>query len=258
MSQAAKGSRNLAWAAAAALVSLGLMALPFGGLPKALVLMPLVLFLPGYALTAAFFPGRSLSGGERLVYSVTLSVGAASLGGLAWQLAFGLTRYAWAGLLTAIVLLACAAARHRRAAAAAATEPQRPAGEGLRLDLPTAIMGAAGVALTVVAVALAIGGVREQRARSHFSALWAVSNPENERKVEIGVANHQGAAHEYRIAVRSDGALIWSWEGRLGARKGFEAVLGRSRIPSGARLVVSLFKDGLVYRRTELQTGLGT
>ena len=58
--------------------------------------------------------------------------------------------------------------------------------------------------------------------------------------------------------MRSDGAPIWSWKGRLGARKGFEAVLGRSRIPSGARLVVTLFKDGLVYRRTELRTGAGT
>ena len=76
MSQVGKGSRDLAWVAAAALVSLGLMALPFGGLPKALALMPLVLFLPGYALTATFFPGRSLSGGERLAYSVALSVGA--------------------------------------------------------------------------------------------------------------------------------------------------------------------------------------
>src|SRR5260370_40182737 len=44
--------------------------------------LPLVLVLPGYALTAALLPNRSLGGEERLMFSLGLSLAAVVLGGL--------------------------------------------------------------------------------------------------------------------------------------------------------------------------------
>jgi hypothetical protein len=247
----AKDSRDLAIASGAALLSLLLVALPFGGLAKGLALAPLVLFLPGYALTAAFFPPGALPRAERFVYSISLSVGAAALGGLIWQLAFDLGRYAWAGLLTAIVLLASEAARRRRA-----PQPRRASGERLpRPGLAAALAILAAVAVAAIAVALAIGGVRDQRAESHFSALWVVPARTGAGAVEIGVLNHQGASHDYRIEASDRGATVWHWHGRLGATQRKEVVLDSSQIPARARLAVSLYRDGVVYRRTELQVG---
>ena len=77
-----RGSRDLAVVCLGAIASLVLMALPFDGLVKALLLVPMVLVLPGYALSAALFPPSTLTRAERLVYTFALSVGAASLGGL--------------------------------------------------------------------------------------------------------------------------------------------------------------------------------
>lgn len=247
-------SRDLAVVAGAALLSVGLVALPFGGLPKALALLPLVLLLPGYALTAAFFPERSLPAAERLLYSVALSAGAASLGGLAWQLAFELERFAWAGLLAAIAVVGCAIAYGRRRGA---LEPGGWTGRLPMPGAPAAIAGLLAVAIAVVAVVTATDGLQDQRAESHFSALWAVPGPGQGRQVEIGVWNHQGAVHRYRVEVRGGGRRVWSWKGKLGARERLETVIGEARLPSSARLDVALFRDGAIYRRVELQIGAG-
>lgn len=51
--------------------------------------VPFLLFIPGYALVAAFFPGRTrLSGAERLAYSVALTIAVVMLDGL-------LLNYVW-------------------------------------------------------------------------------------------------------------------------------------------------------------------
>jgi hypothetical protein len=50
--------------------------------PGRILTLPLVLVLPGYAVTAALFPNRSLGVPERLVFSLGLSVAIVVLGGL--------------------------------------------------------------------------------------------------------------------------------------------------------------------------------
>src|SRR5438067_5670942 len=77
--------------------------------------LPLVLVLPGYALTSALFPGRSLGVPERLVFSLSLSLAIAILGGLALNLTpWGLGTDSWAVLVASITLVACAVALIRR------------------------------------------------------------------------------------------------------------------------------------------------
>ncbi|HMC49076.1 MAG TPA: DUF1616 domain-containing protein, partial [Solirubrobacterales bacterium] len=107
-------SVDLGVVCAASLLSAVLVALPLGGLVTALLLVPLVLVLPGYALTAALFPPGTLPPEDRLVYIFVLSLSAASLGGLLWQLAFGLEQATWTLILVLISLAASAVALRRR------------------------------------------------------------------------------------------------------------------------------------------------
>src|SRR5712692_8392038 len=83
--------------------------------PIRIVTLPLVLVLPGYALTSALFPNRSLGVAERLVFSLSLSLIIVILGGLAlnWT-PFGLRPGSWAVLLSGITLAAGAVALVRR------------------------------------------------------------------------------------------------------------------------------------------------
>jgi Protein of unknown function (DUF1616) len=254
-------SRDLSLVVAALLVSLLLLALPFGGLPKAILLLPLVLFLPGYALSAALFPPGALPPAERAIYSVALSIATAVLAGLLWQFAFALTRTSWALLLAAITLAGCAVAQGRRG-----PNPHRspsrnsPIGASPwpRLDLPTAVTVLLGVAAAIAAIAIATDGLQEQRAKSHFSALWVVPRTPGSEAVEIGIQNHQGSTHVYRLEVEAAGRDIHHWRGRLASRANKRLLLAPGSVPSGMQLIVSLFRDGALYRRVETQAGTGT
>lgn len=247
--------RDLTRVKAASLASLVLIVLPFGGLPKELALVPLALILPGYAISAAMFMPGSITRGERLVYTLGLSVGAAAIGGLVWQLFFGLSRASWALVLVAIVLVAARIARSRRAAAS--SDPAGRRSRLPRLGLPNALAILAAAILTVVAVDVAIEGLRDQRAESHFSSLWALPHGPAEESVEIGIQNHQGAVYTYRLSVNRAGIPVWLWEGRLGAHKLKQVVLGLDEIPGSGPLDVTLYKSGIPYRRTEVEPGSG-
>src|SRR5438045_7348664 len=75
----------------------------------------LVLVLPGYALVAALFPGRSLATPERLLFIIGLSLTATALGGLVpnfipWEF----EQNPWDWLLTTIPKVASRAEPARR------------------------------------------------------------------------------------------------------------------------------------------------
>jgi uncharacterized membrane protein len=257
-------SRDLLITAVASLASLILVAVPFGGLAKGILLLPMVLVLPGYALAAAISPPGTLSRSERAVYAVVLSVSAAALGGLVWQFAFDLGREVWVLLLTSITLAACAIAQRRRARQTPVRERKRPQSPRAsrersqlpRLELPTALTALIGVAAAIAAIAIAVDGLQDQRAESTFSALWVVPPKPGSAAVEVGILNHQGAAHEYRLEVESKGRTIQDWQGRIGARGRKRVLLGPATVPPGTQLTISLYRDGVLYRRTELQAGV--
>src|SRR5215831_9505820 len=89
--------------------------LPSDRVPGRILTLPLVLVLPGYALTSALFPRRTLGVPEHLVFSLSLSMVIVILGGLAlnWT-PFGLRASSWAVLLGGITLGASVVAFVRR------------------------------------------------------------------------------------------------------------------------------------------------
>jgi len=246
-------SRRLGGAVAASLALLVLMVLPVDGIVKNIALVPLALVLPGYAVSVAVFGPGAISRGERIVYTLSLSVAVATLGGLLWQLFFGLDRLSWTFLMVATVLVAAWIARRRRL-----PRPSRTARRSPRVGLPTALALLASLALAIVAIDTAVDGLQDQRAEAHFSSLWIVPEEAEGGAVEIGVWNHQGAVHTYLLSAERAGATLWRWEGRLGSQKRKQVVLDPTQIPGSGPLQVSLYRDGLLYRRTELETGVGT
>lgn len=249
-----RGSLDLAVVCAASLLSALLVALPLDSLVTGLLLVPLVLALPGYALAAALFLPDTISREERLVYILTLSVGAASLGGLLWQLVFDLKQATWVLILVVITLVAAAVAQRRRALTPAPSRtshlPPLP-----KLGVPTALALLAAVALTVLAVRDATAGLQDQRGESHFSALWAV--PTGPGGIETGVANHQGAVHRFGLFVEREGVVLRGWKRRLGATQSERFSLDPSQLTGHGPVTVSLYRDGKLYRRVAIQLGAG-
>ncbi|HCI79328.1 MAG TPA: hypothetical protein DHW02_06535, partial [Ktedonobacter sp.] len=92
-----------------------LFIVPPNWLPVRLLALPLVLVLPGYALTSALFPERAFPVSQRLVFSIALSLVTAVLGGLLIDVTpFGLQTDSWAGILGGITLCACVVTLIRR------------------------------------------------------------------------------------------------------------------------------------------------
>ena len=81
----------------------------FGFLPsllQAAVAIPLLLIVPGYALTYAIIPNPELSKIERFLYAIGLNLAVIILGGLALYFTpWGLQKTSWAVLLGVITLL---------------------------------------------------------------------------------------------------------------------------------------------------------
>jgi len=174
--------------------------------------LPLVLVLPGYALTSALFPRRTLGVAEHLVFSLSLSVVIVILGGLLlnWT-PFGLRSSSLAVLLAGITLAASAVALVRRrgqSLPAPGWLRMENAGFTLRQGL---LLGLAAL-IVCGAVAVSIIGA-ERQSYPGFTQLWILpaggANAEN--AVRLGVSNMESTAMEYRLAVSVDGKVVKEW-----------------------------------------------
>jgi uncharacterized membrane protein len=184
-----------------------------GGATRALPAAALALVLPGYALTAAAFPKRSLGPAERLLCALGLSLALAALGGLAlhWT-RWGLRPAPWALLLGGITLTACAVAQHRRRQQAAPLdEPRRasPPTHPLPLLRQSLLLSLA-AALALGALALNHGSALERR-DAGFTQLWLLPAAE-EHGVRLGVTNLEQGPLRYRLQLQAAGRPLQTWE----------------------------------------------
>jgi len=109
--------------AIANVVAVGLNLPPIIRTPLAI---PLVLYLPGYALTRALLPASALSHVELVVISVTLSIAVRALGGLVLGLTpYGLNPLSWTLMLSIVAISGAVAASRRTAAETSIDRPSR-------------------------------------------------------------------------------------------------------------------------------------
>lgn len=178
-----------------------------------IVTLPLVLVLPGYALTSALFTKQVLGIAERLLFSLGLSVVIVILSGLVLNwMPFGLRTSSWAVLLTGITLGACAAALLRRRGQGISNPGRLGIGNiGLTFG-QTLLLGLAAL-IVCGAVAVSIVGA-EQQPRPGFTQLWILpaSGAANTKDtVRLGMSNMESKTMEYRLAVNVDGKVVKEW-----------------------------------------------
>jgi uncharacterized membrane protein len=207
--------------------------------------LSLVLFVPGYAITAALFPA-SLQWADRLVLSVTLSLATSVLGGLLIHVVRGtLDARTWAALLANVTVWAALAAfwRGRRSHPSAFSLP-------CLSRLQAAALAAAAL-LVVGAVVLARTPLPASGVAG-YTNLWLVPTANSE--LELGVHSVEQSATRYRVEVRVDGRLARRWQVRLVPGSTWET---RLRRPGPGALEVQLFRGAnhRVYRRVALHRG---
>jgi hypothetical protein len=238
------------WAAiAATLGSTLLVVFDLGGPLRPLLAIPLALLLPGYALTAACFPGASLGASERLLASLGLSLALSSLGGLMlfWA-GLGLQPTPWALLLGALTLASCVVALWRRRASLPAS-PETPR-ESPQLGQ---------IALLALAALLSGGALfvahssARQVSGAPFTQLWAV--PTGDPGVlRIGVRSAEDAPLSYRVELSAGAFFFERWPRvMLAPGESWEKLLA---VPPHQPIELRLYRHDnseAVYRRVTLE-----
>jgi uncharacterized membrane protein len=231
--------------------------------------LPLVLVLPGYAVTAAIFPRRSLGGADRALFTLGMSLSTVILCGFVLnRTPWGLRPESWAVMLSDVTLGGGLIAFTRRQLI-----PTRP-GNGARDEQPHTAMSIAvarqriglsggqsllfGLAIAVFAGAMLLArGEAALRPDPNVMQLWMLPDDQAApHTLRVGV-NSVGLAGTYRLDIQRGGYTIHEWpaltitpgqtwqalltlEGQQPGSGPFEACLYRSEEPN------------IVYRRVAL------
>jgi hypothetical protein len=210
--------------------------------------LPLVLVLPGYALSMFVVPrvpSRLSPVLWRGMWTVGLSLAVAVLGGLLLNLTpAGLTRVSWTILLAVVTLIALGAAAWLR------TGTERRAGTGrptwVAAGYPVAALALAG---TAVGLAVVSGGWQHSPA---FAQLWLV--PAGERAT-LGVRSAYPDAQAFHLVLDSGTRPAGAWDFTLTAGQTWQRTV---MAPAGQRVTALLTAIGNDQTETVAITSKGT
>jgi uncharacterized membrane protein len=247
--------RDLAAAAGLALLGLLVTILPLPDPLRTVLFLPLVLFVPGYAVAAALFPPGFVTRDERAALTVAFSVGAWALVGLVLQIFINLDRGVWLAMLLLVTLTGVVLAQMRREGLPGAVALR---GRPLATVSPLAVAAiAAAVAIAAVSIAVASGGQERELDRARFSGFWIApvrGTGDPAAEISVGVQNHQNRTTEYRLVVTTRGRTIDEWRLTLEDEGTWS-----NRVPADEAegpVVASLYRDGLLYRRVKVEFGV--
>lgn len=191
------GNRDLKLVAlATAICVVGSVITPLGAV-RVIFAVPLCLFLPGYAITAAAF-GRNLPRqAELLPLSIGISLAALTLGSILLNYTpDGIRGLPWALLLLLIVFACCGIAARRR--------PRVDAAEPLRLPrfhLASAALLVGAVVAVVAALILAQTTLHAENALG-YSQLWIAPPSNTAPAVRIGVTSEEQQVSSFELVVK--------------------------------------------------------
>jgi uncharacterized membrane protein len=243
--------RDLALVSALAIAALVVALLPVATWLSAVLLLPLVLFLPGYALAASFFAPQTVGRIERAIYAVALSIAVVAVGGLLIQLVIGLSRNPWVVFLVAVTLGAALRAHRKHP-----VEPLVwPAGISPVLPVATIAFALAGV-IAGLAIASAGSGLREAQAKIRFTDFWLVPGAgplaPGEETLEVGLRSHEGRPVRFSLQISRAGQILLARSPSLRAGEAWEHTFAVTEASPGAPVIATLSREGKDYRRLEL------
>ncbi len=173
---------------------------------RAALTLPMVLFIPGYALITLMFPRRMPKAVERVAMSLGLSLAVTVVSGLLLNWTVGVTESAWLVILMAIIWSACMVAAIRRLFAdRLLTQPRRY--KSLMSMRQFALFGMA-LVLAVTSVSLARYGEANQP-NEPFTILSALRDDKNgARQVRIAIMNEEIETTDYFLEVLLNGKPV--------------------------------------------------
>ncbi len=177
---------------------------------RVLLALPFVLVLPGYAITAAIFPGQSLPGLERLLFTLGLSLTATILCGLVLNITpWGLQVASWAGLLSIVTLVASLAAMQRRRHERA----NIPAPAKLRFPLSLRQGFLFGLSGLIVAAAIGLAqGPKQSHNLQGYTTLWILPGAESQpNTISLGIHSQEFELIHYQLQLTLNGKLVQEW-----------------------------------------------
>jgi uncharacterized membrane protein len=247
------GTADLLAVIGLALLAILALVLPIPDTVRAVVVVPFVLVLPGYALAAVIFPPGELDAGTRIVLVVIFSMAVLALGGMIVQAAVPLGTVAYAVLL-ALATIGCSAGAMRRRALGSfppfeLSRPQLP-GYASIAGLLVAILIAA------AAIGIATAGQHRQLERERFTTLWILPRGSGEDfSARIGVASHEPTRLRFHLRASQGGRALRRWNLTLAPGDEWQATLPASAIIGSGPVVATLLHGGRVYRRVALNVG---
>ena len=245
-----KGQRDLRRSFRLALLCAILaLAIPLPGLSLAFA-APLLLFLPGYALTAAAFGKRRLERPQQLLLSVALSLSVLAIGALPLNYLGGIHPLSWALLELLVVFVACRVAAARRDGEQLPRRPPLP-----RPGKLGTLMLAGAAAATVVALTISAGAVPNDDALG-FTQLWVLPKADSDGSAAVvGVRSEEQRATDFDLRIRIGGDRV--------VKRSFDLAPGEERqvqlqAPPGSEgevpVIATLLRHNRpfsVYRRVE-------
>jgi hypothetical protein len=225
--------------------------LPLDSWARALVVIPFLIWAPGFALLSVLFPDPSGSRGERAVYTVALSFIVIALSGVCLQLVWPLNRTSWAILIVSVTLLACLISLAR---GLVSRRPPRPRPIPY-LSLRSLAMFAAAIALAGGSVAIAAAGARRHQADAHFTALWAVPKAAARAArqwISVGMESQEADTSDYTLLVTRGTTRLLTENLRLEPGRTWESALSLPRGEGRGRITVTLQRGGSVLHRVYL------
>jgi len=242
--------RDLALVAALAFLALIAALLSAPVWLRAPLLVPLVLFLPGYAVAANLFAPKTVGITERGIYAVVLSIAITAAGGLVIQVVLGLGREAWAIFLAGVTLYASL-----RILVEGQSDPlSLPSSVSWRIPLAAAVFVLAGVIATL-AVISAGEGLRDAQAKIRFTDFWLLPGGGPGAETDdlfVGLRSHEGQPRRYALELTRNGEVLARANVRLLAGEKWEKSFAVSAAPRGVPVVAVLDRDGAPYRRLDV------
>jgi|GEM_PF-5584143 len=198
----------------AALVSLclAILVIQFGGqwlIPRLILTILLVFYLPGYTLLCAVSPAREWDWVDTPVISIGLSLAIGVVGSLVLHaLRFGLYQNTWLGMYLLQIGLCIVLALWRRH-----SSDEQPLVLKSVIKLRLLPLIPVGLGLVILTGAWVFGSnaqtIQHEQA---FTQLWITPCQIDECDAEIGLYNFEWNPEEYRLVMIANGVLFEEWE----------------------------------------------